>query len=138
MAAKTQPTKMTGNQLHEDYYNLYVLASEKHEHLKVYTAFVELGGVLAREANQLIDMGLNDEAAAKVEQYQLALEEAKIKITGYVPVPGDVISYADDKFLVLENNGNSGKVQEYPTGVIISPFRWNIYGESSKFVSHIA
>ena len=43
--------------------------------------------------------------------------------------PGDVIEFAKDKFRVLENHGESGVVQEYPSGDINNNFRWYFDGE---------
>lgn len=47
---------------------------------------------------------------------------------------GDLITYAGDKFTVLENHGDSGKVQEYPDGDIVEPFYWNYEGEKCRRV----
>lgn len=47
-------------------------------------------------------------------------------------IPGDIIEWAGDKFEVLENHGDSGKVKEYPDGEIIQPFYWVFEGEKCK------
>ena len=46
--------------------------------------------------------------------------------------PGDLIQYAGDKFTVLENRGDRGKVQEYPDGCVVDPFYWDYEGEKCR------
>lgn len=46
----------------------------------------------------------------------------------------DIIEFCDEKYLVLENYGNSGKVQVYPNGIIIDPFYWNFSGTLCNLV----
>ena len=44
---------------------------------------------------------------------------------------GDIIEFCGDRFLVLENYGDRGKVVEYPKGedpVEIDPFYWEFEG----------
>jgi len=44
---------------------------------------------------------------------------------------GDIIEFCGDRFLVLENHGDRGKVVEYPTSnsaVEIDPFYWEFEG----------
>lgn len=48
--------------------------------------------------------------------------------------PGDIIEFAGDQYLVLENWGSSGKVKEYPGDTVISPFYWEFEGEAAKVV----
>lgn len=50
-------------------------------------------------------------------------------------ISGDVIEYANDLYIVLENTGTSGKVCEYhDTSTIIEPFYWNYDGEKCKLI----
>jgi len=56
--------------------------------------------------------------------------------------PGDIIDFCGDQFEVLENNGYSGKVREYPNTqennwgfqTVIYPFYWEFDGEKSKLI----
>ena len=41
---------------------------------------------------------------------------------------GDIIEFCGDRFLVLENYGESGKVVEYPEGETIESFYWEFEG----------
>ncbi|MBT2759947.1 hypothetical protein [Paenibacillus sp. ISL-20] len=49
---------------------------------------------------------------------------------------GDVISYCDEQFEVIENYGSSGTVREFlgedRYGDTIRNFRWEVYGEKCK------
>lgn len=48
---------------------------------------------------------------------------------------GDIISYADAEFVVIDNYGSCGKVKEnYENGDIIDNFYWKIYGEECKLI----
>ena len=49
--------------------------------------------------------------------------------------PGDIIEFADEKYIVIENNGDTGTVQ--PVGdpnCTIRWFRWLFEGEECKLV----
>lgn len=48
--------------------------------------------------------------------------------------PGEIIEYAGDRFTVIENRGDRGKVQEYPDGDIVDPFYWTFEGSVSRRV----
>ncbi len=47
-------------------------------------------------------------------------------------VKGDKIEYCGDHYLVLENHGSRGMVQEFPNGVVIYPFYWQIHGAKCR------
>jgi hypothetical protein len=47
---------------------------------------------------------------------------------------GDVIEFAGDRFTVLKNSGDSGKVQEFPDGAIVEPFYWEFEGEDCVLI----
>lgn len=42
---------------------------------------------------------------------------------------GDIITYCEEDFEVIDNRGYSGTVKEYPNGDVITNFRWEAYGE---------
>ncbi len=52
--------------------------------------------------------------------------------------PGDVIEYCGEEYLVLENQGTRGRVQEnYEDGDIIYPFYWSFDGRECKLVKSV-
>lgn len=48
---------------------------------------------------------------------------------------GDIIEFAGQQYLVIENWGQMGKVKEYPEGTIIERFAWRLEGEEAKVIS---
>jgi len=48
--------------------------------------------------------------------------------------PTDIIEFCDEEYLVLENYGDSGKVQVYPNGLTIDPFYWNFHGTECELL----
>ena len=50
---------------------------------------------------------------------------------------GDIVEFCDERFLVLENHGNSGRVQEHPGGEVIAPFYWSFEGASCVKVDQV-
>lgn len=48
---------------------------------------------------------------------------------------GDIIEFAGQEYLVIENWGQVGKVKEYPEGVVIERFAWYFEGEEAKVIS---
>ena len=48
---------------------------------------------------------------------------------------GDIIEFAKDRYKVLINHGESGTVQEYPNGDIVSNFYWKFEGEECILVA---
>ncbi len=54
--------------------------------------------------------------------------------------PGDIVEFCDETYVVLENNGRSGKVREYYDGKIgeyIGMFYWYFQGSKCVVVDHI-
>lgn len=50
-------------------------------------------------------------------------------------VEGDVIEFCGESFIVLENYGDRGRVQEDCTnGAVIDPFYWEFDGHACKLV----
>jgi hypothetical protein len=51
-------------------------------------------------------------------------------------VPGDVIESGNELFEVIENNGNSGMVREFPFGEIVFKLSWNLQGKIAVLANH--
>lgn len=48
--------------------------------------------------------------------------------------PGDLISFCDEEFVVVENYGTSGRVRILDEQGEISPFYWRYNGEECKLL----
>ncbi len=52
--------------------------------------------------------------------------------------PGDIIDFCGDTYKVIENHGESGKVQEFPGGCFVCPFYWEFQGAKCTLVTRTA
>ena len=60
--------------------------------------------------------------------YEFDDEDVIKRRRGTVFKKGDIISFCEQKFKVIENYGDSGLVQKYPDGIKIDNFGWSFQG----------